>query len=402
MTAQTPVGDLDGRSGWVAVAATFVSVFTCFGVVYSFGTFFSAMSADLGAGKGATALIFGLTIFFLFGLGVVTGRLADRHGPRPVVLAGAASMGIGLLATSFVTRTYLGYATYGVFVGTATACCYVPLVAQVSGWFVRRRAAALGIAVAGIGLGTLVGPPVANVLIEAIGWRSTYRVFAAVSVPLLVFAALLVRRAPAAAASAATLSFREVVANRLFRYLYVGGFFMGLALFVPFVFLVPYAKDQGIGAGAASALVSLLGVGSLAGRLVLGTLGSRLGVVRLYQLCFATMSASFVLWLVSGASYPVLVAFALTLGISYGGYVALSPAVAAELFGLVGLGSILGALYTSGGFGALIGPYLGGRILDVTNDSYPVAIVVAMVLNVVGTLLLLPLRGQRGPVSRSS
>ena len=110
--------------------------------------------------------------------------------------------------------------------------------------------------------------------------------------------------------------------------MYASGLLMGLSLFVPFVFLIRYAEEQGIASGTAATLVSVLGVGSMAGRLVLGAIGAKLDLLRLYLLCFLTMALSFVVWLVAGGSFALLVVFALVLGVSYGGYVALSPAVA--------------------------------------------------------------------------
>jgi MFS family permease len=175
------------------------------------------------------------------GLSVVTGRLADRFGPRPMVWAGAASLGTGLLLTSTVSHIAVGYLTYGVFLGIATSCCYVPTVAQVGGWFERKRTTALGVAVAGIGLGTLAGPIITDRLIDAYGWRTTYRVLAVASVVILLVASLLIRRAPSAGA-APLPALRAIFANPTFQRLYVSGVLMGLALFVPFVFLVPYAK----------------------------------------------------------------------------------------------------------------------------------------------------------------
>ena len=156
---------------------------------------------------------------------------------------------------------------------------------------------------------------------------------------------------------------------------------------MPFVFLVPYAEDQGIADETAATLVSLLGLGSLSGRLVLGVVAGRLGLTRLYRLCYATMGLSFVLWLVAGSRFAVLAAFALVLGMSYGGYVALSPAVCAHLFGLAGLGGVLGALYTSSGIGGLVGPPLAGGLIDATG-SYTTAIVVALVLALAAVVAL--------------
>jgi MFS family permease len=383
--AGRPAG-LDSGRGWVVVGATALSTFTLFGVTYSFSAFFSAMADEFGSGKGATALMFGFTIFFLFVLSLPAGRLADRFGARPVVLFGAASLGLGLLATSVVGSLWLGYVTYGFGVGVGVACAYVPMVTQVSAWFDRRRAAALGIAVSGIGLGTLLIPPLAARLIDDLGWRATYRTFAVVSVVALLVVAALAARPPQVVGQA-PLALREVLARPLFRRLYLAALLMSLSLFVPFVFLAAYAEDHGTAESTAATLVSFLGLGSLAGRLVLGIFAGRMGVLRLYVGCFVVLTLSFLLWVGSGGAFAVLAAFALVMGVAYGGYVALSPAVMAELFGLAGLGAVLGASYTAVGVGGLVGPPLAGWIIDATG-SYVPAILAATVLSALGTLLL--------------
>ena len=78
------------------------------------------------------------------------------------------------------------------------------------------------------------------------------------------------------------------------------------------------------------------------------------------QLSFATMTVSFLLWLGADDSYAMLVLFAIVMGVAYGGFIALAPAVAAGLFGTVGLGAILGALYTAAAVGGLVGPPIVG------------------------------------------
>jgi len=392
-----PSGDqVDSARGWLVVAGVAIATGCMFGVVYSFGAFFGAMADDFEAGKGSTAFIFSLTIFFLFVLGAVTGRLADRFGPRPLLVAAGVFISGGLWATSTVNRMEIGYLTYGVSVGVGVACGYVPSVTLVGGWFERQRATALGIASAGIGLGTVVGAPLARTLIDAHGWRNTYRILAVVVAVGIAIATLLAKRAPLAAGAAAGPGMRAITAGRTFRLMYASGTLMGIALFVPFVFLIRYAEERGIAKSSASTLVSVLGLGSMSGRLVLGAIGGRLGILRLYHVCILTMFLSFGVWLLAGSSFVMLVIFALLLGISYGGYVGLSPAVAAQLFGMAGLGATVGLLYTGSGVGALGGPPAAGWVIDATG-SYWVAELVAMAFAGASfVLLLLALRNTEG------
>src|SRR3712207_4271599 len=186
------------------------------------------------SGKGATALMFSITTAWYFTLGLVSGRITDRLGPRPVLLAGAVSLGLGLLATSRVSSIWLGYVTYGIGVGTAVACAYVPMVATVGGWFVRRRTAALGVSVAGIGLGTLVLAPFSDALIDRYGWRTAYVVLAVGGTGLLVLASVGARRPPVAVHQERA-ALGQVIRTRGFVVVYVASMLVSLALFVPFV-----------------------------------------------------------------------------------------------------------------------------------------------------------------------
>ena len=79
------------------------------------------------------------------------------------------------------------------------------------------------------------------------------------------------------------------------------------------------------------------------------------------------------------------------LGVGYGGWVALSPSVAADLFGSEGLGATVGFLYTGAGVGALFGPPFAGLVVDRTG-SYTAAIGVGLAFGVLGILPILALR----------
>lgn len=361
---------------WIVVGAAFASMFTVFGVVYSFGVFFEPMAREFRVGQGATSIVFAVTAFSFFTLGAVTGPIADRAGPRRVVLTGAVAMSAGLALTALTPSIWVGYATYGLGVGVGTACGYVPMVAAVSARFDRRRAMAIGVAVSGIGVGTLAVPPVAALLVGPLGWRRTYLVFGVASLLVLAACAGLAGRPPAhphrPAAGGRALRSRE------FGLLYASGLCSSFALFLALVHLVPYAIKLGVASVPAAGLVSVVGVGSAAGRLVLGGVAERLGAVRTFQLSIGLLLLSYVAWFLA-PGYAALAAFALALGVGYGGWVALSPSVLAELFGPAGLGGSLGLLYTSAGIGALLGPPFAGFLVDATGTYRP-AIVAAIAL----------------------
>jgi MFS family permease len=284
--------------------------------------------------------------------------------------------------------------TFGVGVGIGTACGYVPMVAAVGGWFQRRRALAIGIAVTGIGVGTLAVPPVAALLIEHLGWRRTELVLAVASLLLLLACGLAAEAPPVRPPAPRGLG--AAVRSPAFALLYASGLLSAFALFLALVHLVPYAIRLGSTPLAAAGLISVVGAGSVTGRLALGGAADRLGPVTAFRLSLAILLVSYGVWLVAPGT-PLLVVFALALGIGYGGWVALSPSVVAELFGPEGLGGSVGALYTSAGVGALLGPPIAGFIVDATGDYRP-AIVTALALSAVSLLLVvrLPATGRVG------
>ena len=147
---------------------------------------------------------------------------------------------------------------------------------------------------------------------------------------------------------------------------------------MPFVHLPSYAESRGSSAVAAAALVGVIGAASIVGRLALGALAGRAGVLRTYQACFVLMAGSFALWL-GAPSYARLVVFAVLLGVGYGGFVALGPPLVAEVFGVQGLGSLLGVLYTSAALGSAVGPPLAGVLIG-DGDGYGTAVLCSLVV----------------------
>ena len=386
----TPPIGLDSGRAWGVTAASFVAMFATFGVAYSFGAFLLPMSTDLGSGRAATSAVFSLTTLILFVFGAFSGAAVDRLGPRRVLLFGALCLGGGLVLTARADSLWQAYLGHAVGVGLGVACSYVPLVAVVGGWFERRRTLAVGVAVSGIGLGTLLVAPLSAALISEFGWRDAYLVLAGVGTALLLICVVFVRPVPVRPDVAAMPALLPRLRSARYMWLYVGQFLLSVMLFVPFVHLPAYASSHGSGAVAAAALVGLIGAASIIGRLALGSVADRVGVLRTYQGCFVLMAVSFALWLGS-PNYTRLALFAVLLGIGYGGFVALGPPLVAELFGVRGLGGLLGVLYTSSALGSAFGPPLAGALIQSTG-SYLIVILGCLIVGVLAAGAVLAVR----------
>jgi MFS family permease len=382
--------------GWLVVAAAFAITFVGFGCAYTFSAFLDSLQKEFGASRGSVSLVFSLAGFLYFGLGVVSGPLADRFGSRRLAVIGMILAGLGLAAAGMARSLIQVYAAYGFGVGLGLGCAYVPAVGAVQRWFVKRRGFASGLAVAGIGVGTLVMPPLATLLITTLGWRSAYFALGALALVVGAGMALLIENDPRdrnlspdgesaaprmRAAPPTGASVREAITSRRFLKLYAACLICSFGVFVPFVHLVPYAVDHGVAQSSAALLLGMIGVGSTAGRFLLGGLADRMGRAAALLGMFVGMALALSVWGFSAGFWPLAV-FAFAYGVFYGGWVAVLPAVVMDYFGGRNVSGIIGILYTSVAFGTLIGPSAAGFAFDVSR-SYTLPIFASVCANVI-------------------
>jgi MFS family permease len=380
--------------GWYVVAAAFAVTFLGFGCAYTFSAFVASLQQEFGASRGSVSLVFSLAGFLYFGLGIVSGPLADRWGSRRLALGGMIVTGLGLAAAGMAHSLGEVYAAYGLGVGLGVGCSYVPAVGAVQRWFVTRRGFASGLAVGGIGAGTLVMPPLASWLIAELGWRNAYVALGALAAVVGAGMALMIRNDPrecglapdgvpmeqsVAPTQSVGLSVRDAVRSRRFVALYAACLFCALGVFVPFVHLVPYAADHGVARQTAVLLLGMIGLGSTAGRFFLGHLADRFGRRRTLIAMYVGMGLALADLPFSNGAWS-LGAFALVFGLVYGGWVAVLPAVVMDEFGGRNVSGIIGILYTSAAFGTLVGPAATGFAFDASH-SYTLPILAGACAN---------------------
>lgn len=376
----------EARGAWVVVWACFTALAVIFGVAYSFAAFFEPLQKQFQAQRADISLMFGLSGGLYFVLGAAAGLLADRFGPRAVTSAGMACIAAGLLGASAATSLNGVIVAYGLGVGLGIGLVYTPSIACVQPWFTQRRGLAAGLASAGIGAGTLVVPLMVAALLGALDWRGALRALGAGVLLLGLTATLLLRRAPAATAGAravAGVPLKQALRSPAFLGLYAVCVLGSPAMFIPFAHVSAAARDVGIDDVRAVGLVGLIGIGSLTGRFAIGALADRIGRPRTLVLTMASLGLSLALWALAG-SYPAFVAFALWMGLSYGGTVSLLPALVMDFFGARAVSSILGVLYTGAAFGNLAGPFVAGAVYDRTG-SYQVVIWGSLALALLAT-----------------
>jgi len=395
--------------GWVVVAATHMVLLLGFGAAYSFTTFFDALQTEFSASRGSVSFVFSLAGFLYFSLGAIAGPLADRFGSRWVVTFGVLAIAAGLLAGSQATTVLQVYLAYGLGVGIGIGFAYTPAVGAVQRWFDRRRGMASGFAVSGIGLGTLCVPPLAAVLIAWTDWRTAYVILGLAVLIAGGISAYLIHGAPherglapdgipldpadsgpdatARPHHASGASIRQALLSRPFIQLYIALFMVAVGLFIPFVHLVPYARDAGLGPEVGVYLLALIGIGSTLGRFMLGGVADKFGRRPSLAVAFAGTGLMCLFWLASD-SLITLSIFAFVFGTCYGWFVALGPAVVADYFGYRNVSGLIGLLYSSVAIGTLIGPWLAGEAFD-HFGSYTMPIVISAVAALGGAVVTL-------------
>jgi MFS family permease len=387
--------------GYFVVAAAFLIMVVMWTVFYAFGVFFKPILNEFGWSRAMTSGAFSLCSITMGLLGIAMGGLNDRFGPRMVMSVCGLLLGIGYLLMSQLEALWQLYLSFGLILGTGMGGGFVPLMTTVVRWFVLRRGMMTGIVTAGIGIGALIGPPIANGLISTHGWRISYIILGSIVLVVIVLSAQLLRRDPSQLGQLAYgenqssrkgsnprnggLSLGEAIHTRPFWVLFAMIFCFGFGVFSIMVHIAAHATELGVSpAGAANILATIGGV-SIIGKVLLGRAADIIGSRKVFLIGFSLMAAA-LFWLVPAKMAWMLYAFAVFFGFAYGGCVVAESPLVAVLFGLESHGLILGVIAFGFTVGGAFGPWLTGYIFDVTS-SYQTAFLGCAVLSLLGLVL---------------
>jgi MFS family permease len=361
-----------------------------------------AVQAEFDIARGSASLPYTATMLgFAFG-GILMGRLADRFGIVVPLVVSSISLGLGYALAAHAPGLAQFALVQGLVIGAlGSSVTFAPLVADVSHWFTRRRGIAVSICASGNYLAGTVWPPILQHFTATRGWRPTMvgvGSFCLVTMLPLTFA--LRRRAPIAPApvattAAATSSRAPVSPGRLQALLMVAGLGCCVAMSMPQVHIVAYAKDLGLGVANGARMLSLmLGLGVVS-RLASGWIADRIGGVRTLLLGSALQCLTLLLFLpVDGlaALYVVAALF----GLSQGGIVPSYAIIVRESFAPREAGARIGAVVMATIVGMALGGWMSGAIYDMTG-SYQAAFINGIIWNLLNLGVALWLLGLPRP-----
>lgn len=394
--------------GWLIVAVTFVTMAIGVNARTAFSLLFSPILDEFGWDRGVTAGAFSFGFLVSAVMSPMIGRLMDRHGPRLVMEMGVVLMGAGLLLAPLTSQPWHLYLTIGVLVGGGSICLgYSGQSLFLPNWFIRKRGLAIGIAFAGVGIGSVTILPWFQWMIENGGWRSACVALGIVVLVVLAPINLLLRKRPEdigqkpdgdgihGAADApvsnvvdhewASTDWTLARAIRTARFWWIAcGFFCGLYVWYAVqVHQTKYLLDIGFSRNVAAWALGLVSLVGVPGQIYLGYLSDRIGrewvwfVAGIgFALCFALLIVLAII-----PSLPLVFLMVLAQGALGYGCTSVMGAVVLEIFQGKQFGSIFGTLMLAALAGGAAGPWLTGVLHDYYGNytlAFAIGIVVAL------------------------
>jgi MFS family permease len=282
----------------------------------------------------------------------------------------------------------------------------VVTLSTVARWFIRHRGLMSGIVKAGAGIGQVLIPLAAAVLVSIYGWRQACLLIGIATLVIMVLAAQVVRRDPAelglrplgdekrpdleSGAGEGGLTFQQAATTRPFWILCLAKLSDFFCLLTIMIHIIPHGIDQGLAPAKAVTVLSLIGGCSILGRILLGSAFDRIGAKRSLGICFLVLLVTLILLQVS-TDPRLLFVFAPIYGIAHGGFFAIASPSVAHYFGMRSHGMVFGFVLFFGTLGGTVGPLLSGRIFDLTG-SYNIAFMILIGFAIFGLLLTAALR----------
>jgi MFS family permease len=349
-----------------------------------------AVQAEFGVERGAASLPFTLTMIGFGVGGVIMGRLADRKGIMLPVMIGAGSIGAGYVLAS-LSGGLVSFSAAYLLIGTfGTAATFVPLLADISFWFEKRRGIAVALCASGNYLSGAIWPTLIEAGIRTYGWRTAHLAVGVFCLLIMPPLAMLLRSRPpirAAGARARSYSVRRIdLPPRVLQALLaIAGLACCVAMSMPQVHIVAYCGDLGYGATQGARMLSLMLSFGIISRIASGFLADRLGGLATLLLGSLAQMVALTLYLMMDGLTSLYVISAL-FGLFQGGLVPSYAIIVRESFPAKEAGARVGLILMMTLLGMALGGWMSGVIYDLTG-SYRAAFANGVAWNALNFLI---------------
>ena len=367
--------------------------------MYSFAVVLPRVAAEFGAARAEASLPYTLTMVgFAIG-GILMGKLSDRYGVMVSVLVGTVGLGTGYIVAGNAGSLWQFGIAQGMLIGLlGTSATFVPLVADTSRWFTKRRGFAVGICMSGNYFAGTVWPPILQHFIDTAGWRGAYigvGVFCLIAMLPLAFVLRPIPPddagsiAPAhgtpatAAVSERPLGFSPATLQVL---LCIAGVACCVAMSMPQVHIVAYCSDLGFSAARGAEMLSLMLGFGIVSRIASGWISDHIGGLRTLLLGSVLQGIALLLFVPYGGLTTLYVVSAL-FGLFQGGIVPAYALVVREYFTPREAGARVGTVLMATIFGMALGGWMSGVMYDLTG-SYRAAFINGIAWNVLNVSII--------------
>jgi OFA family oxalate/formate antiporter-like MFS transporter len=366
---------------WLAVVGG-VSMNLALGSLYAWSVFVLPLEKEFGWTRAQTSWTFTIAIVAFASSFVIAGRIQDLKGPRICAITGAVLVSAGFGLASLTSSLAFLYLCFGLIVGIGNGFGYATPIPVGSKWFPDKRGLVVGLMVGGYGAGSAIFGPVANGLIEQVGWRATFQILAALFFVMGVIGVALLKNPPpgyrpagwnppatqVAARSARDISTSEMLRTPTFYALWIAYCLGATAGLMTISQLVPFARNAELGAAAATFAITVGAVGNAGGRILSGWLSDTLGrltTLRTMIVISAAAMPALYMWREQVLSFYLLVAVVYW---CYGTQLSVFASTTADFYGTRYLGLNYGVLFTAWGVAGILGPIIAARVFDAFHD----------------------------------
>ena len=349
------------------------------------------VQAEFGVDRGGASLAYTATMVgFAFG-NLLIGRAVDRWGIVPVLITAACSLSLGFSASALSHSLVTFSLFHGLFIGTGSAACFGPLIADVSHWFNKRRGIAVASAACGNYFAGAIWPLVLKGPLETVGWRPVFFAIATVCLAVMVPLALFLKRRPeqhtvAGGINAVALKPTNLSPQMLQTLLIIAGLGCCLAMSMPQVHIVAYCADLGYGPVAGAQMLSVMLAGGIVSRLVSGMLADRIGGIKTLLIGSSLQCLALFLYIPFDGLASLYVV-SLVFGLSQGGIVPCYAIIVREYMPAKEAGKRVGVIIMATVWGMAIGGWMTGWIYDMTG-SYQTAFINGIVWNLMNIIAI--------------
>ena len=362
-----------------------------FAGLYSIVVALKPVAAELDASRGAVSFAYAV-LFTGFGFGgILMGWWSDRVGIMWPALTGSIAIASGLFLAGHATALWQIVLAYGLLVGfLGLSSLMVPLVANITHWFDRRRGIATSVVISGSYLAGTMWPPLLQIGIDEIGWRETWIRTGVVCLVVMTPLSLLLRpriRLPRDSAldglrRRRALGFTPTTMQSL---LCMAGLGCCIAMATPQAHIVAHATDLGHPAARGAEMLSIVFFGGFVSRIVYGWISDRIGGLRTLVIGSVGQAVTIACFIPIEGLVELYIACAL-FGLSQGGIVPSYALIVRRYFLAGEAGWRLGWIMLFTMLGMAFGGWLAGVLFDLTG-TYSTAFLAAIVFNIVNLLI---------------